>query len=128
MTVDQPYEKMVFVCTKGAYCPRDGPALQVHLILKQGIKDTPELRDDVRINHSGCLNQCGHGPMMVVYPEGVWYSHVDEAGAKRILEEHLKGGKPVEEYRYRAERKGGNKTDAIKAEDKAKKAGGGAPE
>lgn len=58
------------------------------------------LRGSVRVNHSGCMSQCGHGPMVVVYPEDVWYSAVDEAGARRIVAEHLIGGTPVEEYRY----------------------------
>lgn len=38
--------------------------------------------------------------MVVVYPDDVWYSAVDEAGARRIVAEHLIGGRPVEEYRY----------------------------
>lgn len=123
MTVDRPYERMVFVCTKGPWCPRDGPALQAHLILKNAIKDS-ELRDECRVNHSGCLNQCGHGPMVAVYPEGVWYAHVDEEGARRIAEEHLKGGRVVEEYRYRPEHPGANKTLRVRAEEKAAKEAG----
>lgn len=121
MTVERPYEKMVFVCTKGAYCPRDGPALQAHLVLKQALKDSP-YRDEVRVNQSGCLNQCGHGPMVLVMPDNVWYAHVDENGARRIAEEHIKGGRVVEDLRFRPERKGANKTEAVKAEDKAKRA------
>jgi (2Fe-2S) ferredoxin len=38
--------------------------------------------------------------MVVVYPEDVWYARVDAEGARRILEEHIKGGRVVEEYRY----------------------------
>jgi (2Fe-2S) ferredoxin len=38
--------------------------------------------------------------MVVVYPEDVWYAHVDADGARRILEEHIKGGRIVEEYLY----------------------------
>jgi (2Fe-2S) ferredoxin len=46
------------------------------------------------------MNQCGHGPMVVVYPEDTWYSKVDEAGAERIVADHLVAGRPVESMRY----------------------------
>lgn len=73
----------------------------MHECLKKGAKEAG-LKDTVRINHSGCMNQCGNGPMVVVYPEDVWYSRVDVRGARRILLQHLIGGQPVEEYRYKA--------------------------
>ena len=92
------YRHHVFVCTSGKTCPKEG-AEKVHEVLKDGIKSAG-LRQQVRINHAGCMNQCGHGPMVVVYPEDVWYAHVDGRGARRILLEHLIGGTPVEEYRY----------------------------
>lgn len=92
------YRHHVFVCTSGKTCPLDG-SLEVHSILKKGVV-LSGLRGDVRVNHSGCMNQCGHGPMVVVYPDDVWYAHVDAEGARRIVEEHLVGGHVVEEYRY----------------------------
>jgi (2Fe-2S) ferredoxin len=88
----------VFVCTSGKECPNQG-ADNVHKILKKGVSEAG-LKGIVRVNHAGCMNQCGHGPMVVVYPEDVWYAGVDKNGARRILEEHLVGGKPVEDYRY----------------------------
>lgn len=92
------YRHHVFVCTSGKTCPLDG-SLEVHSILKKGAAASG-LQGLVRINHSGCMNQCGHGPMVVVYPDDVWYSHVDADGARRILEEHIIGGQIVEDYRY----------------------------
>jgi (2Fe-2S) ferredoxin len=68
-------------------------------VLKSAVKQAG-MKGAVRINQSGCLGQCGHGPMAVVYPEGVWYSHLDEASAKRIFVEHLQASRPVEELRY----------------------------
>ena len=92
------YKRHVFVCTGGKTCPREG-AERVHEILKNGTKEAG-LKGIVRINNAGCMNQCGHGPMVVVYPEDVWYARVDHRGARRILNEHLIGGRVVEEYRY----------------------------
>lgn len=50
----------------------------------------------IRINHAGCLNVCEHGPVMVVYPEGVWYKFESEADVEEILRSHIIGGIPVE--------------------------------
>ena len=49
-----------------------------------------------RVNTAGCLDQCEHGPVIVVYPEGVWYSAHSEADIEEILKEHLQNGRPVE--------------------------------
>jgi (2Fe-2S) ferredoxin len=50
----------------------------------------------VRVNKAGCLDRCSAGPVAVVYPEGVWYSYVDEQDIDEIVESHLKNGKVVE--------------------------------
>lgn len=92
------YKRHVFVCTSGKQCPQQGSE-RVHEVLKDGVK-AAGLKQRIRVNHAGCMNQCGHGPMVVVYPEDVWYAAVDVAGAQRILTEHLIGGTPVEAYRY----------------------------
>jgi (2Fe-2S) ferredoxin len=94
------YRYHVFVCTSGKTCPGQG-AEAVHETLKKGISKAG-LKGQVRINHAGCMNQCGHGPMVVIYPQDIWYAGVDVAGAKRILQEHIIGGTPVEDYRYTA--------------------------
>ncbi|MFP5344924.1 MAG: (2Fe-2S) ferredoxin domain-containing protein, partial [Gammaproteobacteria bacterium] len=53
----------------------------------------------VRINNAGCLDRCEEGPVIVVYPEGVWYSYVDKEDIDEIIEEHLQHGRPVERLR-----------------------------
>ena len=94
-----PYARHVFVCTHGDYCPADGAA-EVHRFLKEGVA-ARGLKAEVRVNKSGCFDQCGNGPMVAVYPDDIWYSRVDLARAQRILEEHLVGGRPVEDLAYR---------------------------
>lgn len=50
----------------------------------------------VRVNKAGCLDRCELGPVAVVYPEGVWYTFVDEHDIDEIVESHLRDGRPVE--------------------------------
>jgi (2Fe-2S) ferredoxin len=49
-----------------------------------------------RINRSGCLDRCGLGPLMVIYPQAIWYTFVDNADIDEIIESHLINGKVVE--------------------------------
>ncbi len=50
----------------------------------------------VRINSAGCLGRCEKGPVVVVYPEGVWYTWIDEEDIDEIIEQHLQQGNVVE--------------------------------
>ncbi len=92
------YKHHVFVCTTGKTCSWQGGP-EVHETMKKAVHKAG-LKGVVRVNHAGCMNQCGHGPMVVVYPENVWYARVDLRGARRIADEHLRGGRVVREYRY----------------------------
>lgn len=53
----------------------------------------------VRANQAGCLDQCEHGPTVVVYPEAVWYGNVTAADVDEIVQSHIVGGLPVERLR-----------------------------
>ena len=101
------YRRHVFVCTGGEYCPLEGSGA-IHQFLTEGVRERG-LKADIRVNKSGCLDQCGNGPMVVVYPEDVWYGSVTPEAARRILDEHLAGGAPVDDLVYRAARPGANK-------------------
>jgi (2Fe-2S) ferredoxin len=50
----------------------------------------------IRINQAGCLDRCEEGPVCVIYPEGTWYTYVDETDIDEIIESHLQKGIPVE--------------------------------
>jgi (2Fe-2S) ferredoxin len=49
----------------------------------------------VRVNSAGCLDRCSEGPVIVVYPEGVWYTYVDQEDVDEIIDEHLVHGQVV---------------------------------
>ncbi len=50
----------------------------------------------VRVNKAGCLDRCAGGPVAVVYPEGTWYTFVDNSDIDEIVESHLKNGQVVQ--------------------------------
>ncbi len=102
------YRTHVFVCTGGDTCPAQGDVEQfVKYLRAEAVKAGK--KTDVRINKAGCFSQCGHGPMMVFYPEDVWYAGVQESDLKEIFESHILDGKPVERLRYEPGVKGANK-------------------
>ena len=53
----------------------------------------------IRVNQAGCLDRCEEGPCIVVYPEAVWYTYVDQSDVDEIIEEHLQNGRIVERLR-----------------------------
>jgi (2Fe-2S) ferredoxin len=98
----------VFVCTTGSTCPTQGdPEAYVKLLRSEVAR--AGLQVQVRINKAGCFSQCGHGPMMVVYPENVWYAGVQESDLPEIIESHILNGVPVKRLIYDPGVKGANK-------------------
>ena len=49
----------------------------------------------VRINRSGCLDRCAQGPLMVIYPQAIWYTFVDNDDIDEIIDSHLVNGQVV---------------------------------
>jgi (2Fe-2S) ferredoxin len=98
------FKHHVFFCTNlredGSECCQRFGAQAMRDYTKQRCKKlglTGEGR--VRINTAGCLDRCSEGPVMVVYPEAVWYSYVDQEDVDEIIEEHLTHGRIVERLR-----------------------------
>jgi (2Fe-2S) ferredoxin len=95
------FERHIFVCTNQrepghprGCCDPEGQA-QLQLVFKQKLAQRG-LKGKVRANKAGCLDQCEHGPNVVVYPEQVWYGRVTVADVEEIIDQHIIGGKPVE--------------------------------
>lgn len=96
----------VLICKHRTCAGRGGKAAAKEL--KRAIRDEG-LREQVLVTKVNCLDQCGRGPVLVVYPEGVWYGEVGAERAREIVERHLArgrdaGGKILRDLRAR----GGN--------------------
>ncbi len=50
----------------------------------------------IRINTAGCMDRCEEGPVMVIYPEGTWYTYMDKEDIDEIIEKHLCHGVSVD--------------------------------
>ena len=85
------------MCT-GPLCTKDGVEAQAMFkLLGEKIDARPELR--VKRTRTHCMVVCKNlGPLLVVYPEGVWYRCTDEKILDRIVTEHLEGGREVPEF------------------------------
>ena len=53
-------------------------------------------QDKVRINRAGCFDRCGEGPLLVIYPQAIWYTYVDADDIDEIIDSHILNGKTVE--------------------------------
>ena len=95
------YERHVFVCTneRGPGHPRGCCSAKNSVSIREALKARCKLAGlgaRVRINKSGCLDQCEHGPTIVVYPEAIWYGFVKMEDLEEIVQSHLIGGTPVQ--------------------------------
>lgn len=91
------YRKQVLVCG-GTGCTASGSKSVIEALNEELEK---QKLDDVLVIKTGCFGLCALGPIMIVYPEGSFYSQVTAAEIPEIVAEHLvSGGKPVKKYLY----------------------------
>ena len=95
------YKHHVFFCTnqraEGCACCEDYDAQAMRDYAKAKTKEMGLAgKGGVRINSAGCLDRCAEGPVIVVYPDDVWYSYVDASDIDEIIEKHIKTGEIVE--------------------------------
>jgi (2Fe-2S) ferredoxin len=98
------YKHHVFMCLNKREAPENCCACHgSEAMRKYAKKRMKELglhgEGQVRINAAGCMDRCDEGPVMVVYPEEVWYTYVDEKDIDEIIDEHLVNGRIVERLR-----------------------------
>jgi (2Fe-2S) ferredoxin len=98
------YQHHVFFCCNqrddGRACCNNHGAQQVRDYAKARVKELGLAgKGKARINQAGCMDRCEEGPVIVVYPEGVWYTYVDRHDVDEIIEEHLVNGRVVERLR-----------------------------
>lgn len=89
----------IFLCV-GPKCCQEEQGQKAWEVLKAGIAQAglgqgEEICFRTRV---GCLRLCQDGPVALVYPEGTWYTEVTEEKIPRLIEEHLKSGKVVDEW------------------------------
>ena len=98
------YKHHIFFCCNqrepGEACCSDRGAKDMRAYAKDRVKAL-KLNGEgkVRVNTAGCLDRCDEGPVIVVYPEEVWYTYVDKSDIDEIIDEHLVHGRVVERLR-----------------------------
>ncbi|HVO89633.1 MAG TPA: (2Fe-2S) ferredoxin domain-containing protein [Casimicrobiaceae bacterium] len=98
------YRRHVFFCCNQRAAPEKCCANEDALAMQQYAKERVKSlglsgKGSVRINKAGCLDRCEEGPVLVVYPEAVWYTYVDRDDIDEIIERHIRNGEIVERLR-----------------------------
>lgn len=92
----------IFVCTSSringqqkGYCHAK-ESVDLVISFTEEIEER-ELGGEVFVTNTGCLGLCEKGPIVIVYPDNVWYGGVTAKDVERIMDEHIEGGIPVQD-------------------------------
>ena len=96
-----PFKNHLFFClnerSNGENCCAQHNAFELFTYAKNRIKELGlSGAGKIRVNKAGCLDACNLGPVMVIYPEGTWYTFIDADDIEEIIQSHLLEGKTVE--------------------------------
>lgn len=94
------YQRHLFFCTNlrqgEKRCCAQGNAVELREYAKKKLKKLGlHAPGQMRVNTSGCLGRCEEGPILVIYPEGTWYSYKTYHDIDEIIEQHVLNGHPV---------------------------------
>jgi (2Fe-2S) ferredoxin len=92
------YKKHVFICTNekdGKKCCGEARGMELVNAFKDLVKKN-NLNTEIRAQRAGCFDVCSFGPAVVVYPEGIFYGHVQLTDVEEIFNNHILNNKPVE--------------------------------
>ncbi len=95
------YEKHVFFCTNVRSNGKKGceasHASDLRLYAKQKLRDLNLLGPAKhRVNSAGCMGRCSDGPVLVIYPDAIWYSYATVDDVDEIIQSHLINGVVVD--------------------------------
>ncbi len=95
------YKYHVFFCTNqrdtGESCCANFNARAMRDYAKKRSKELGLAKPGgVRVNLAGCMGRCEQGPVIAIYPQGVWYTYVDQDDIEEIITSHLQNDQPVE--------------------------------
>jgi (2Fe-2S) ferredoxin len=102
MSVERPkiqdYRRHLLVCV-GPRCAQEGESQKLFDSLGEKLKAAGLDQGSLRVKRTRvyCFAACRGGPVLAVHPDGVWYYNVTPGNLDRIIEQHLVGGRPVEE-------------------------------
>ena len=97
------YKRHVFFCVNDRGCDAERPSCNqcgsgaLRDYAKKRVKEMGLAgQGGTRINQALCLDRCEEGPVCVVYPEGTWYTYIDETDVDEIIDSHVVNGVPVD--------------------------------